>query len=237
MIKRILGVLCVAAMVLSLGACTMPWVKENPEQAESVSSNDVSANSMADVRGYYEGNVYKNKYFNFKLIPARDYYFPDAELVGKAEARGQEIINGAKESVSEETAEILNSGESGRFNICSVTDGNTLNLIHIGVFPAYGLTEEGLGLYMAYLSVMIDEIFTADGRLDCVSECSATIFRGEVAPCICTHNLRVAPDGGMIDVYQKNVFIIKEEYVAQITVTAYFSDITDKLLDMISYLY
>ena len=235
MIKKILLTLFVAAMAVTLGACTLPWTKEETSTSETVSGNDVSANSAVSRLGFKEGNIYKNEYFNFKLIPATGYSFIDSAAMSEVSERGDDILNGAVGAVSEETAEVIKS-DSNREAACCVADENMLNNVLVGIMPTYGMTADDINDYIDYLGPMVNEVLEYQEMAGVSSVRLTTIFRGEVVPCLCTQATIIAPDGGTVNMYQKQVFIVEGDYMAQITACSYFSDVTDKLLDMISYL-
>lgn len=209
--KKWIALLLALVMVLSLAACG--------DDDESSDGGKIG-NPDAPVEGVLSGNTYTNEFFGFRMDLDSDWTVYDAETA--AQMTGTALENADLGISLEETGLITPV-------YATASDGmTTINVVIEDLSKTAGssLSES------AYAKAGSANLKTALESMGCtdVSVKTGTVdFAGSSHACISTS----ASVYGM-DMYQTQVVVKSDKYVAIITVGTYFENTTEDLLDLFS---
>lgn len=200
------------------------------DAAEPSTSTDTEETSEGAPPSSILGNTtktsYSNSYFGVKFnVPSENWYIATEQELGEIMGMNASTIN------DDEIINLLNSsGYVMDFYALDTTDAETkIN------FDSINVTIEDIGKMYGVLATEKDladasletykQALSAQGWQNVEAEVSETVFAG--VPRVCTSSSAEMDDTKM---FQKQIFLKKESYIACITVGTFGEDKTDDLL-------
>jgi len=254
--KKLYSVVLVAAMVLSLTACgekktisdatgsvvsasTETSVEASVEASVETSveesteaSTEVAAEEESFDIGTVESDVYENEFFNIKVTAADGFAFADSATIAAIGQATADAFADSESDMAKLTADAINSGAT--ITDFYLADEDFITTMNLTISSGKGLTPSNLDALLDATIPALEETFTSQGLLNVKSVRSTTTFCGEEVSCINTTCELPVSETESVEMFIKQVEIIKDGYVACITCNTYIEDGTDDLLSMVT---
>lgn len=178
---------------------------QGDESQDAISVVEEVLASENEVIGSIEGGVYTNRYFDLQYTVPASWMFATREEANNVEAFD-----------AEEMLERINAGEEyyDMFAQHPATGSNVIVMVQ-------GLSGVGALVSMLDTETIIDESIApsvqsleAQGATNINAVRETVLFRGEEVPC-----LTVTSEVSGMQVFQKMIYLIRDDYIAAINVT------------------
>ena len=256
--RKLFSVVLAAAMVLSLSACEKKTISDATGSLTSTSTEasvEASVETSTEARveasveasveeaapeegdgfdiGSVDSDVYQNEFFNIKVTAPEDLTFLDsATIAALGQATADDFAN-SDSKMAHLTADAISSGAT--ITDFYLSDENMLTTVNFNISSGKGLKVSDMDALLDATIPVLEETFSANPNLSnvkCVR--STTTFLGEEVSCLMTTADVAVSETESVQMFVKQVEMIKDGYVGCITCSTYFDDDTDDLLALVT---
>lgn len=218
----------------SVASSAAEETKEAADTEEAEAEAEVAAEAEEELEiGTTTSTSYTNEFFDIKLeLDDAEWYFATEEEIAQVNATIQEMAaqNASDTELGDAIAGALEDGATYQDMLVYYADGSANMNVTIGKLTFMEAVSAKRGDFIDQMIATGGEELTNTyesvyGMEDVTVEAGETVFCGETVPCMITK----AKAQGM-QIYMKQVYIVKGTYNAILTATTYLEDYTDDMI-------